>query len=698
MRTVRRGNLLSEPLSCADDSVHQPGQSRWWFVGAAVIASVLGLVSTRVGSVGMESTTSSDLRGLLGAMSAVAIMALGLQLVLVGILGDSSRGRGMFRPPDPLPVAGAATVAGCLCFVGALVFIDSSREFELRAALSIAVAVAATVASIPSRSVLLGEERWRNLALVGVLSSATRLIVTIAWSDVDLVLAVLGGLVAGEVVGATAAVAIVRDTPRVNHWPQGVGRALRVGAVASAALMFTIVLSSVSFGRFLGSGVELFNQSASVARLVFILAFTVAFVFFPAMARLPVGSVALRRQFHNGLLFASATAAASGLVIIVFPEWFLSLVGADASVSTTSLRVLVVAFALYGVAGVSLMQYIAHGSRVALVTVILVPVLATGHVLASSAEALSWVVLAASLVLAGVASLPALRRVAPVLRPATVRRPLDSSTAVDAVTVVIPSYNPGPAVVDTIQRVFGSFDAAGIDVSVIVVSDGSTDDSQTLIDGQDDERLTHVAHASNCGKGAALRTGLAMAETPVVCFIDADGDLPPSQLVDMARVRQERGADIVFGSKRHDHSSVSVPAHRVVMSRIYEGLTRHMFQLDIRDTQTGIKVFSRPLLAASLPLVEETGFALDLELFVAARANGFGNFVEFPVTLTRQGGSTVSARSLLRTSVEILRIFWRAKITLHYLRAAYGETQLDQTIDAVTTPPSAPTTEPQPPR
>ena len=140
-----------------------------------------------------------------------------------------------------------------------------------------------------------------------------------------------------------------------------------------------------------------------------------------------------------------------------------------------------------------------------------------------------------------------------------------------------------------------------------------------------------------------------MAATPVVCFVDADGDLPPSQLVDMARVRQEQGADIVFGSKRHDDSSVSVPAHRAVMSRVYEGLTRHMFQLDIRDTQTGIKVFSGPLLAASLPLVEETGFALDLELFVAASAaNGYGNFVEFPVTLSRQGGSTVSARSLLQ--------------------------------------------------
>ena len=694
---VRRGDPESEPPIHFHDPVRHSSQSRWWFVGTAVIASALGLASTRAGSVGMESTTASDLRGLLGAMSAVSIMALGLQLVLVGILGDPSGERGVSRPPDVLPVALAAIIAGGLCAGGALVFIDSSTEFELRAALAIGVAVTSAVASIPSRSVLLGEERWRDLALVGVLSAASRLIVTVSMSEVDLVLAVLGGLVIGEVIGAASAVAIARNNTRIDRWPDGVGRALRVGAVASAALMMTIVLSSVSFGRFLGSDVELFNESASVARLVFVLAFTVAFVFFPAMARLPVGSVALRRQFHNGLLFAAATASAAGLLIIVFPDWFLSLVGADADVSTRSLRILVVAFAMYGVAGVSLMQYIAHGSRVALVTMSLVPVLAIGHLVAGSAVSLSWVVLAASLALVSIASFPALTRVAPILRPATVRRPLDSSTAVDAVTVVIPSYNPGSAVIDTIQNVFRSFDAAGIEVHVIVVSDGSTDGSQLLIDEQGDDRLTHVAQSVNRGKGAALRTGMAMAATPVVCFVDADGDLPPSQLVDMARVRQEQGADIVFGSKRHDDSSVSVPAHRAVMSRVYEGLTRHMFQLDIRDTQTGIKVFSGPLLAASLPLVEETGFALDLELFVAARANGYGNFVEFPVTLSRQGGSTVSARSLLRTSAEILRIFWRAKITLHYLRAAYGETEYEGATDVGAERPTTRTEERLPP-
>jgi hypothetical protein len=672
-------------------------QSQWWFVGTALAVSALGLLSTRLGSVDIAPDTASDLRGLVGALSAVSIMALGLQLVLVSVLVDRAGQWDVFRPPSPVSVVVTAVIAGGLSAAGAVLFIDSSAAFEIRAAITIGLAVGSLVASIPSRSVLLGEERWRELALVGIVSSASRLVFTVATHGSDPVVAVLGGLVIGEIVGAALALRVARHARRVDKWPDGMRRTLTIGTLASGGLMLTIVLSSLSVGRFMGEDVQLFNQSAAVARLVFILTFTVAFVFFPTMARLPIGSVLLRRRFHSGLLLASVTAAVASCAIIAFPEWFLSVVNADADEPTTTVRILAVAFALYGIAGVSLMQYIAHGSRVALLTVSFVPVLAIGHVVTSSAIALSWLVLGSAVALLAVATIPALVRVQPVLRPTTVWHPVDTSAAVDAVTVVIPSYNPGPIIVETIQATFQSFDDAGIDVRVIVVSDGSTDGSQALIDKWPSERLRHIELPCNQGKGAALRTGLAAAATPVVGFVDADGDLAPSQLVEMSRVRQELNADIVFGSKRHSESLVFVPAHRALISRTYEMLTRHMFQLDIVDTQTGIKVFSRPVLTASLPLLEETGFALDLELFVAARANGYHNFIEFPVTMTRQGGSTVSARSILRTTVEILHVFWRAKVTLHYLRAALDGANAGAS-DQETTSPSAPTitSRPQP--
>ena len=225
------------------------------------------------------------------------------------------------------------------------------------------------------------------------------------------------------------------------------------------------------------------------------------------------------------------------------------------------------------------------------------------------------------------------------LRPSVVEHPAVPPTgaARTGTTVVIPSFNPGQVVTKTISDVLEAFDQAAQPVNVIIVSDGSTDGSPDLIDNIDDSRVVHLRHARNSGKGAALRTGFAAAHTPVVAFIDADGDLSPMQLAEMVRIQIESDADIVFGSKRHGQSLVDSTARRKVTSWGYQLLIRGLFQLDIPDTQTGIKVFSRRLMTAVLPVVHEDGFALDLELFVAARAAGIQQFHRGSCS-TRQGG------------------------------------------------------------
>jgi glycosyltransferase involved in cell wall biosynthesis len=262
-------------------------------------------------------------------------------------------------------------------------------------------------------------------------------------------------------------------------------------------------------------------------------------------------------------------------------------------------------------------------------------------------------------------------RVQPVLRPAVVYRPLsDDTISVAGTTVVVPAYNPGEAIVRTVQEILSAFDAAGHDVSVLVVSDGSTDGSDALVEAIKSPQVHHLRHDVNKGKGAALRTGFSAARTPVVGFVDADGDLSPRQLVELVRIQNETQSHIVFGSKRHDRSSIDASPLRRLSSRAYQLLVRYLFQLDIKDTQTGIKVFRRDVLDATLPVVREEGYALDLELFVAARSAGFGSFVEVPITLQRIGASTISSRSALRMIAHTLRIFWRAKVTLVYLRAA----------------------------
>jgi hypothetical protein len=671
------------------------GQSRWWFIVAAVLVAIMGLVSTRMGPADLEQRVASDVRALLGAFAAISVMALGLQLVLVGLFSSTGRPSDVCLPARIAPTIAISIAAGLCAGLGALAVIDSTRTFEVGASLAVGISVVSLVASIPSRSLLLGGERWRDLALVAMLSAGSRLTVTLLNIGDDAVNTVLVGLVVGEVIGASGAMAFTHGESRLRATRAGAVRHLVVGGIAAVGLMGLVALSSFSLSRFLGDQSTIFNQSAAVARLVFIVIFTVAFVFFPAIARWPIGSVELRRSFHGALVLGAGAGAIIAGAVAVSPSTFLSLIGVEVTgptgaASVTTVRLLAIAFAAYGIAGVSLMQYIAHGSRFALCTWPLIGVMLIAHVATDSAVTLAWCSLAAASILVIVALLPALLRVQPVLRPHVVDEPPAGTITRESLTIVIPSYNPGPIVLQTIEAVRRAFKDSGRTVDIVVVSDGSTDGTVRLLDELDHPDVRHIVHPANRGKGAALRTGFGVARTSRIGFVDSDGDIDPATLVDMDRIQTETGADIVFGSKRHDESTVSVPFIRRVSSRSFSLLIKLLFQLDIPDTQTGIKLYDHEVIAQALPVLEEDGFALDLELFVAARAAGFNNFVEVPVDLVRKGGSTISPSTVLKMLKQTLKIFWRSKITLHYLRAGHS-TSLDPFASSDRLPTAAPT-------
>jgi hypothetical protein len=234
-------------------------------------------------------------------------------------------------------------------------------------------------------------------------------------------------------------------------------------------------------------------------------------------------------------------------------------------------------------------------------------------------------------------------------------------------TVVVPYYNPGKLLVPTIERLLSVLDASGATYEVIAVSDGSTDGSDRELDESLPGRpqLTNVVLAQNQGKGAALRVGLAKGHGRYLGFIDADGDLDPILLDSFQTMVGLYSPDIILGSKRHPLSEVEYPFLRRVYSWGYQQVVRIGFRLNIRDTQTGIKLIRRDVLSAVLPRMVEKRFAFDLELFVIARRLGYKRFLEAPIRLRHQFTSTVSWRSVYRSLLDTMAIWYRLRI-LHF--------------------------------
>jgi len=192
--------------------------------------------------------------------------------------------------------------------------------------------------------------------------------------------------------------------------------------------------------------------------------------------------------------------------------------------------------------------------------------------------------------------------------------------------------------VPTVSRVIEVLEASGASYEVVAVSDGSTDGS----DGAFERALggcpqfANLVLAANQGKGAALHVGLTRGRGRYLGFIDADGDLDPLLLASFLDTANQQNPHMVFGSKRHPLSEVEYPRLRRVYSWGYQQLVRAGFRLDLRDTQTGIKLVRRDVVAAALPRMLEKRFASDLELFVVARRLGYGHFVAAPVRLRHQ--------------------------------------------------------------
>jgi glycosyltransferase involved in cell wall biosynthesis len=194
---------------------------------------------------------------------------------------------------------------------------------------------------------------------------------------------------------------------------------------------------------------------------------------------------------------------------------------------------------------------------------------------------------------------------------------LDTAAAVCA---LVPAFDAAA----TVGRVVDELRAT-LAVPVLVVDDGSTD-------GTADEARAHgaevVLHASNLGKGAALRTGLLEARKrgfDVVVSVDADGQHPASEALEVLRGSGDRRA-LVLGVR--DLERDGAPAS----NRFGNGVSNLFLSLfagrRLRDTQCGLRRY--PVIETLALAARSRGYAFEAEIVLRALAAGLP-VVEVPV-------------------------------------------------------------------
>jgi glycosyltransferase involved in cell wall biosynthesis len=163
-----------------------------------------------------------------------------------------------------------------------------------------------------------------------------------------------------------------------------------------------------------------------------------------------------------------------------------------------------------------------------------------------------------------------------------------------------------------------------------------------------------------------VREGMARAKGALVGFIDADGDIPPEFFSSFVAAMRAEEPDLIIGSKRHPSSSVHWTPLRRLYSSGHQFLIRRLFSLDVKDTQVGIKLMRRQVVTDVLPLLQESRFALDLELLVLAQRLGYTRVLEAPVDIEERAASTISPKRAWRLLGDTLGIFVRLSVRHQY--------------------------------
>jgi glycosyltransferase involved in cell wall biosynthesis len=223
-------------------------------------------------------------------------------------------------------------------------------------------------------------------------------------------------------------------------------------------------------------------------------------------------------------------------------------------------------------------------------------------------------------------------------------------------SVFFPAYNDGGTIASLVITAVTVAGSLTPDFEVIVVNDGSSDDTPKILDElakiyPDHVRIVH--HAKNRGYGGALRTGFATAAKDLVFYTDGDAQYDPAEMTALWS-RMTDDVDWVNGWK----ISRSDPLHRIVIGRLYHHMVKLLFGLKVRDVDCDFRLMRRRIF--EVVQLEKNSGVICLEMMKKFQDAGF-RVAEHPVHhyhRTYGKSQFFNFRRIFKTAVDVIKLWW----------------------------------------
>ena len=222
-------------------------------------------------------------------------------------------------------------------------------------------------------------------------------------------------------------------------------------------------------------------------------------------------------------------------------------------------------------------------------------------------------------------------------------------------SIVVPCYNEGIIIEDSVSKVVHYMKTLDIDYELILVDDGSTDNTSKLLSSLEEQYDTVkcFSYKKNQGKGYAVNYGFSKSCGDIVLFMDADLATDLSAIDRCLELADTNNSFAIIGSRKLKTSVILNNNNKIrkLMSKYCTIIVNKFLGLNVSDSQCGFKVFDRDTANYLVKNQKVYGWAFDVEFILLLRKKGI-KIIELPVIWNNEDRSAVSP---IKSSISYIR-------------------------------------------
>ena len=228
-----------------------------------------------------------------------------------------------------------------------------------------------------------------------------------------------------------------------------------------------------------------------------------------------------------------------------------------------------------------------------------------------------------------------------------------SKSPVQSLSVFFPCYNESTNVADVTDKALEVLENLGIDFEIIIVNDGSSDDTAEIADKIviENDRVKVIHHEKNAGYGAALQSGFRAASKEFVFYTDGDGQFDIGEMPGLVPLMSDCDIVSCYRIKRQDNLL------RKINALCWTTLVCCLFRMKFRDIDCAFKLFRREIFDNIQ--MHSTGALIDTEILARAKRKGYRiiqrGVHHYPRASGEQTGAKISV--VLRAFKELFELY-----------------------------------------